>query len=70
VWAAESHRRFLVSFARAVAVCAPNGQVDELLALRGLRGETVRDVALDPAGRLYLLTATRILRVTTTTPPL
>ena len=70
VWAAESHHRFLVSFARAVAVCAPSGHVDEVLALRGLHGETVRDVALDPTGRLYVLTATRILRVSVTIPPL
>ncbi len=70
VWATESRRRFLVSFARSVAICTPRGQVDLRVAVRGLQGQTIRDLALDPAGRLYVLTATRILRLTTTLPPL
>jgi hypothetical protein len=70
VWATESRRRFLVSFARSVAICTPTGRVDLRVDVRGLQGEAIRDLALDPAGRLYVLTATRILRLTTALPPL
>lgn len=70
LWATESRQRFLVSFAHAVSICTPSGHVDQVLGLRDMRGEMIRDLALDPTGRLYVLTASRILRVAATIPPL
>jgi hypothetical protein len=53
-----------------VALRAPGGALLRQIAVRGLDGAAIRAVALSPAGRLYVLTATRILRVDTNVPPL
>jgi hypothetical protein len=70
IWATAAHGRFLVSSARSVALRAPGGPVPWQVAVRGLDGAAIRAVALSPAGRLYVLTDTRILRVETKVPPL
>jgi hypothetical protein len=70
IWATAAHGRFLVSSARAVALRAPGGALLWQVAVRGLDGAAIRAVALSPAGRLYVLTDTRILRVDAKVPPL
>ena len=70
IWATAAHGRFLVSSARSVALRAPGGALLWQVAVRGLDGMAIRAVALSPAGRLYVLTDTRILRVHTKVPPL
>ena len=70
IWATAAHGWFLVASARSVALRAPGGALLWQVAVRGLDGATIRAVALSPAGRLYVLTDTRILRVDTKVPPL
>ena len=70
IWATAAHGRFLVSSARSVALRAPGGALLWQVAVRGLDGAAIRAVALSPAGGLYVLTNTRILRVDTKAPPL
>jgi hypothetical protein len=70
IWATAAHRRFLVSSARSVALWAPGGALLWQVAVRGLDGAAIRAVVLSPAGRLYVLTNTRILRVDTKAPAL
>jgi hypothetical protein len=70
IWAMAAHGRFLVSSARSVALRAPGGALLWQVAVRGLDGAAIRAVALSPAGRLYVLTDTRILRVDTKVPAL
>jgi hypothetical protein len=53
-----------------VALRAPGGALLWQVAVRRLDGAAIRAVALSPAGRLYVLTDTRILRVDTRVPPL
>jgi hypothetical protein len=70
IWATAAHGWFLVSSARSVALRAPGGALLWQVVVRGLDGATIRAVALSPAGQLYVLTDTRILRVDTKAPPL
>lgn len=70
LWASPARRRFLVSTARDVALLAPAGALVWRIRVGGLGDEPMRDVALSPTGRLYVLTETRILLLHGTVPAL
>lgn len=70
VWASAARGGCLVSFARSFAVVNRDGTVRWRASLQGLGGDTIRDIALSPSGRLYLLTQTRIRLVQSMTPAL
>lgn len=63
VWAGPSTAGCLVSFARRIAFVAPGGAIGRQIYVEGMGGDMIRDVALSPTGRLYILTRTRIMRV-------
>lgn len=64
LWAGATSGAVFVATADEVALLASSGGVTWGATVQGLDGETIQDVAWSPAGRLYLLTATRILLVT------
>ncbi len=64
LWAGATSGNIFVATAREVVLLAPSGGVTWRAMARGLKGETIQDVAWSAAGRLYLLTPTRILLVT------
>lgn len=70
LWSDAARARFLVTSAHELAIVGVDGAAQWRAAVAGLGGETLRDVALSPGGKLYLLTDTRILRVTARVPTL
>lgn len=68
LWANPMRSRLLVSISNRIAALAPSGAPVWSVTVQGLGGETIRDVALSPAGRLYALTATRVLLLHATPP--
>ena len=59
LWSDAARVRFLVTSARELAIIGAVGAVQWRATVGGLNGETLRDVALSPGGKLYLLTNTR-----------
>ncbi len=70
LWSDAARARFLVTSARELAIVGADGAVQWRAAVGGLGGETLRDIAVSPNGKLYLLTDTRILLVTARVPAL
>ncbi len=70
LWSDAARARFLVTSARELAIVGSDGAVQWRAAVGGLGGETLRDIAVSPNGKLYLLTDTRILLVTARVPAL
>jgi len=70
LWSDAARARFLVTSAHELAIVGADGAVQWRATVGGLNGETLRDIAVSPSGKLYLLTNTRILLVTARVPAL
>lgn len=63
VWAAQQDADYVISFAHSIAVITMSGRVLWQARPDKLGTESIAGVAVSPSGRLYVLTATRILRL-------
>lgn len=70
LWASPTSTQVLVTMGQEVALVASFGQVLWRARITGLGGEALRDVAMAPRHRLFVLTRTRILLVHTALPGL
>lgn len=61
LWASAAHSRFYATSAHDLAIVGPRGDAQWRAPVAGLRGQALRDVAVSPRGKIYVLTGTRIL---------